>query len=323
MQRISDSAGFIRAAAIDHPENYQLLFDSDLSKVSFEEVVESKLSMISAMQAHATALLLDPVWAIGQTIATAVAPGVGIITGLEALYYTPGDSPMDFDLKPALRPNWTPAKLSLLGVDAAKLVVFYRHDFDDAAKAHAHDYVRRVAADCAALQLPLIVEPLWFPNPGEDLKNPTVAKLRTESVISAAGSFRKAGADIMKVEFPTLINTEDGKAQADAAVERMAEQIDGTWVLLSAGVTFEGFAEQLKVGIRHGCSGFMAGRAIWGDAIGRLPEAEKKRGERLACERLDKLAEIMASGATPSYPRVGIQQAAGLIGADWHKGFGE
>ena len=41
LQRISDADGFIRVAAIDHPENYLALFDSDLTKVTDEEVVVS------------------------------------------------------------------------------------------------------------------------------------------------------------------------------------------------------------------------------------------------------------------------------------------
>ena len=38
MSRITDDAGLIRTIAIDHPDNYLLLFDDDLTKVSFEEV---------------------------------------------------------------------------------------------------------------------------------------------------------------------------------------------------------------------------------------------------------------------------------------------
>jgi len=324
MQRISDADGFIRAAAIDHPENYQILFDTDLGRVGFEEVVDSKLSMIAAMAPHATALLLDPVWSVGQAVVTGALPGdVGLISGIEDLYYRPDDSPVGFDTTLRLKPGWSPAKLSLLGCDAAKLVVFYRADSDDATAAAVHDVVASVARDCATLQLPLVVEPLWYPRPGEDVQDPAVAARRTESVVAAAGSFRRAGADIMKMEFPTTLTTDAGRAGADAACERVSEAVEGPWVLLSAGVTFEGFADQLGYAARHGCSGFMAGRAIWGDGVGRRPEDERRRGERVAGERLDALAEILTAGAPRSWRPLPMGDAARAVGADWYRTFGE
>jgi hypothetical protein len=75
MARIADSAGRIRTIAIDHPDNYLLLFDPDLTKVSFEEVVESKLEMIAVLSRHATSVLADPVYCFGQSIVTGALPG--------------------------------------------------------------------------------------------------------------------------------------------------------------------------------------------------------------------------------------------------------
>ena len=98
MSRITDRAGLIRTIAIDHPDNYLLLFDDDLSKVSFEEVVESKLEMIAELSRHATSVLADPVYCFGQSIVTRALPGdVGVISGIEDLYYTPATSPVGFD----------------------------------------------------------------------------------------------------------------------------------------------------------------------------------------------------------------------------------
>jgi tagatose-1,6-bisphosphate aldolase len=324
MQRISDAEGFIRTAAIDHPENYQILFDQDLTKVSFDEVVESKLSMIAAMAPHATSLLLDPVWSLGQAVASAALPGsLGLISGLEDLYYRPDDSPVGFDTTLRLKPGWTPAKLSLVGCDAAKLVVFHRHDADDETAARVHGVVAGVAQECARLQLPLIVEPLWYPLSGEDPADPEVAQRRTESVIATAGSFRRAGADIMKVEFPTTLATPEGRAAADDACERLDAAVDGPWVLLTAGVTFDGFADQLRYAARHGSSGFMAGRAIWGDGVGRRSDEDRRRGEQVAADRLDALGEILAAGARRSWIPARRDEAAAVVGPKWYASYGD
>lgn len=324
MARISDTDGFIRVAAIDHPDTYLVLFDPDVSTVSFEEVVESKLELVEAMAPHATAMLLDPVWSIGQSVAGGALPrDVGLISGLEDLYYAPETSTVGFDTELRLKPDWSPATLAALGTDAAKLVVFTRHD-DPAERAeHLHAVVREVARECTALQLPLVVEPLWFPLPGESLSDPQVAQRRTESVIASARSFREAGADVMKVEFPVSLETAAGRSGADEACARLDDAVDGPWVLLSAGVTFDGFVDQLRVAARHGCLGFMAGRAIWGDSVGRHPAEVRAAGARLAAERLDELASVLAEhGST----RRALRPAPGLveeIGPRWYAGFGQ
>lgn len=319
LARIADSDGLIRAAAIDHPENYDLLFDSDLSKVSFDEVVESKLELIEAMAPHATALLLDPRASIGQAIATGAAPGnVGIISGLENLYYQPGTG--DFEPVLATKPGWEPAKLAALGVDAAKLVVWHRAGDTSPEDTEAKvAEVARIAADCHAHHLPLIVEPLWYAVGGESLDDAEVRAARTASVLESARLFKAAGADIMKVEFPVDLRRNPDSRDVDAAVATLAEACAGPWVLLSAGVTFEGFLDQLTVGARHGACGFMAGRAIWGDAVGRHPADTRARGARVAQERLDRLAEVLHAAPHRAWTPLPMSEAPSTIGPTWYR----
>ena len=96
-------------------------------------MVESKLEMIAELSQHATSVLADPVYCFGQSIVTGALPGdVGVISGIEDLYYTPATSPVGFDTELRLKEGWDPAKLSALGADAAKLVVFHREDGDAA-----------------------------------------------------------------------------------------------------------------------------------------------------------------------------------------------
>lgn len=320
--RISDAEGHIRTMAIDHPENYLALFDSDLDAVSFEEVVASKLEMIRRLAPHATSVLIDPVWSFGQSVAAAAVPGtVGIVSGIEDLYYRPATSPVGFDTTLRLKPDWDPAKLAALGADAAKLVVFHRHDLPEDEQEQQHAVVARAAAACHRVHLPLVVEPLWFPRPGEDMSDPAVQALRRQSVVSAAATFRADGADIMKMEFPVLDLTDrDAAAEACAAVDRA---VDGPWVLLSAGVTFEQFRTQLDIAADHGCCGFMAGRAIWGDAVGRLDAARRESGAELAARRLDDLAAVLDGRGAPAWTPIGSSDVAALIGPDWYRTFDE
>ncbi len=318
MSRLCDAGGHIRTMAIDHPENYLKLFDVDLDAVSFEEVVESKLDMVRVLSQHATSVLLDPIWSLGQSVAAGAVPGdVGIISGIEDLYYRP-DSAVGFDTELRLKPGWDPAVLATLGVDAAKLVVFHREDQDEALVAQQHAVVADAAAQCRAHQMPLVVEPLWFPVGGEDTSDPAVQAVRRSSVLASARSFRQVGADIMKVEFPVLDLTDlDAAHEACAALD---SAIDGPWVLLSAGVTYEGFRTQLDVAADHGCSGFMAGRAIWGDAVGRMDATARRAGADLAARRLDELAGVLEGRGAPAWTPVDQAEVASLIGPEWYRG---
>ncbi len=319
LARLADREGLIRAAAIDHPENYDLLFDDDLSKVTFEEVVESKLELVAAMAPHATALLLDPRASIGQAIATGAAPGsVGIISGLEHLSYQRDSG----DFLPVLstKPGWEPAKLAALGVDAAKLVVWHRAGDTGAAATEATvAEVARIAEDCHRHHLPLIVEPLWYALAGESLDDAQVRAARTASVLASAALFKAAGADIMKVEFPVDLRRNPSPTDVEAAVSALAQACAGPWVLLSAGVTFDGFLDQMRVAARHGACGFMAGRAIWGDAVGRKSAAERAHGARIAQSRLDQLAEVLHDAPHRSWQPIPFAEAATEVGPTWYR----
>lgn len=320
LSRLCDAEGHIRTMAIDHPQNYLTLFDDDLDAVSFEEVVESKLDMIRVLSQHATSVLIDPVWSFGQAIASGAVPGdVGIISGIEDLYYQP-DSAVGFDTELRLKPGWDPSVLATLGADAAKLVVFHREDQDAALVAQQHAVVVEAAARCHALQLPLVLEPLWFPVGEDDIRDPAVQAVRRSSVLAAAHSFRADGADIMKVEFPVLdLEDLDAAHEACAALD---ETIDGPWVLLSAGVTYEGFRTQVDVAADHGCSGFMAGRAIWGDAVGRMDASARRSAADLSARRLDELAALLEGRGAPAYTPVDQGEVTSLIGPDWYRNVG-
>lgn len=315
LQRISDGDGFVRVAAIDHPENYLALFDDDLSQVPFDEVVESKLELVAGMAAHCSAVLVDPVWSFGQGVLTGAVPGdVGLISGLERLYW----SESGFATPTEVREHWTVAALSRLGADAAKLVVFYRDELSDVAAAQ-HDLVRTIAAECDELEVPLVVEPLWYALPGEDAADPALARERVQATIRSAATFAELGADVMKVEFPGRVGSPEAEDAAAAACAALDAGIDVPWVLLSASATFEQFARQLRIAATAGACGFMAGRAIWGDGVGRHDAATRAAGVATAAERLDELAGVLREHGRGWRPSVSVAEAVELLPADWHE----
>ena len=315
LQRISDAAGYVRVAAIDHPENYLALFDEDVEAVGFEEVVESKLELIEGMAAHCTAVLVDPVWSFGQGVYTWAVPGsVGLISGLERLAY----SPAGFGTETVVRPAWTVDRLARLGADAAKLVVFYREERDEVS-AGQRDLVARLAAECDEAELPLVVEPLWYPLGDEDPSDPAVRAMRVEATVRSAGTFARLGADVMKVEFPGVVGTPEDEETAADACARLDAEVDGPWVLLSSSATFDQFEVQLRIAAAAGACGFMAGRAIWGDAVGRHDRDRRAQGVRTAAARLDRLADVLRAHGTGWGGRPTVAEAVKELPADWHE----
>ena len=318
LQRLCDSGGIVCAAAIDHPENYVALFDADVGSVPFDEVVRSKLDLAQALAEHASALLLDPVWSIGPAVATMALPrDVGLVTGLEALYYEPA-SAAGFDTTPAARETWRPTQLAALGVDGAKLVVFTREDEEPTRRDAALNLVADTATECHEHQLPLIVEPLWYPVEGESLKDRRTAETRRRSVVSTASAVSGTGADLLKLEFPSLPREE--RTVAEDACAELAEAATRPWVLLSAGVTFDQFAAQLDVATQHGCSGFMAGRAVWSDAVGRMSVERRDEGRVRAAERMRQLTAIARTGRALLRP-LSVDDACEEFSPGWHEGF--
>jgi len=289
LTRLADADGFFCVAALDHPENYLALFDADISRVSAHEVVESKLELLAAMNRECTAVLVDPVWSFGQGVLSgAIPPYVGLISGLEQLAY----SPAGFGTETVVRENWTVGTLARLGADAAKLVVFYREELADVT-ASQHELVRHLAAECAQHQVPLVVEPLWYPLDGESPDDPAVRAARVDATVRSAAVFAELGADVMKVERDPEAKGAADRERAAEACRRLDAGVDVPWVLLSASATYEQFRDQLGVAAAAGACGFMAGRAIWGDGVGRFDEARRAEGARTAAARLRELRDVL------------------------------
>jgi len=313
LSRLATPDGFFCIAAIDHPENYLELFDADIDNVSDETVVRSKLELVGELSRHASALLLDPMWSLGQAVATRALPGsVGLIAPIEYLRYRPGGWGLDTEL----RSEWTPAKIAALGADAVKLFLFYRAERDEAVAAQ-RKLVADLVSSCRAAHLPLVVEPIWYPVDGEDPADAAVQRQRSTAIVAAAAEFALLGADILKVQFPGSVATAEARASASAAACELDAGLDVPWVLLSEGAGFDDFAVQMDITARAGASGYIAGRAIWGDAVGYRPDAERAAAVARAGERLDELNRIVRAHGRPWAPPVGVDAVATGMPTSW------
>jgi tagatose-1,6-bisphosphate aldolase len=319
LTRLATTDGFLCIAAMDHPENYLALFDKDVSRVPHDTVVRSKMELAGELARHASGLLLDPVWSLGQAIATRTLPGtVGVLAPIEKLTYTGGG----FALETELRPRWTPEKIAKLGADGVKLYLSYRADLAEIA-AQQRKLVADLVSTCRTLQLPLVVEPIWYPLPGEDPTDPAVRRQRADGIVAAAAEFGLLGVDVLKVQFPGSVSSEAERVSAAAAARDLDAGLSVPWVLLSEGAGFDDFAVQMEIGARAGASGYIAGRAVWADGVGNLPENERRRGLTRAGERLDTLTAIVRAHGRPWREAMPVDAAATTIPPNWYEAFGE
>jgi sulfofructosephosphate aldolase len=91
----------------------------------------------------------------------------------------------------------------------------------------------------------------------------------------------------------------DGVGPAKAitdACEEITGLLSCPWVVLSSGVTIEAFPAAVEAACQGGASGFLAGRAVWRDALGDDPARLLR--ER-SVPRLVELASIVDREARP------------------------
>src|SRR5258705_3370415 len=181
--------------------------------------------------------------------------------------------------KTRFRENWSVKQMKLLGIDVCKLLWFYRPNSEVAE--HQREVVRSLVRECAELSLPLVVEPIWFPLEGEDPKSDAWKQRRVRGIVESAHEANSFGVDILKVEFPGYVETEEGRAKALEDCKQLDAGVNVPWMLLSAGVGYEAFKTQVGIACHAGGSGFMAGGPTPPDAASTH---DPKKNEKAAKE---------------------------------------
>ncbi|HUA78591.1 MAG TPA: tagatose 1,6-diphosphate aldolase, partial [Acetobacteraceae bacterium] len=287
-QRVTTPDGFFLICALDHLSDFQALLDPDPAKVDHRRTVAGKIELIRALAPEVSAFLLDAEFGLAQAIASRALPGnVGLMASIEN---------EDYQIPPGarrtrLREGWSVWQAKMIGADVLKLLWFFRPDSDTAD--HQRDVVRRLVDQCASLSLPLVVEPIWYPLPGEDRSSAAWRSRRVDGIIESAAEAAALGTDMLKVEFPGEVGSENERSAALAACKRLDSGIRGLpWVILSAGVGYDAFREQVRIASLAGASGFLAGRSIWRDAAATHEPGQRRIATAEAAARLRELAAI-------------------------------
>ena len=256
----------------------------------YAHLAQVKREVSGVLSAAASAVLLDPIY--GLPAAMSMSGRAGLLLALEKSGYR-GDSSYR---QSELLPGWTAAKIRSVGANAVKLMVYYNPQRESLA-AETERFIVEVVRDCHRLDLPVFLEPMSYSARGDVPKNSAeFARERPEIVIETARRLSQTGADALKLEFPVDIEYEDDWR---TACLRLSQACAVPWVLLSAGVDFEQFKPQLQIACECGASGFLAGRAIWKEAVGMSTAARAAFLRDTALERLRQLLDIAERDARP------------------------
>ena len=277
---LTNDRGRFGVFAIDHRDSLRAFVrPDDPDSLTAQEITDLKDQMVRAIAPDATGVMLEPEYSIPQLVDSGAKPAdIGFTAALEAQGYLgdPEKGPTE------LLDGWSVEQAKASGASCAKLLLPYR---PDRALAEAQERVgREVVAECNRVGIPVVLEPLFY-----QLDDPST---RPELVIETARRFTAIGPDLLKLPFPVDPSDPDEDHWLTAC-RTISEIATMPWVLLSGGGSFETYLKQVEISVSAGGSGFMVGRALWGEAA--LAPAEERAGllEDLVKPRMRRLRELI------------------------------
>ena len=318
LQQIANPDGIFTMCAMDHRGSLRSMIDEEKpEKVNYEEMVERKLELCSSLAKHASAVLLDPMFGAAQCISHGVLPSsTGLLVSIEASGYGGGK---EYRITKLLD-RWNVEKIKRMGASAAKILVYYRPDLEELA-SKLLNMLDMLAMECIKYDFPFLVEPLSYPI-GNERDNPEqLAATKEQLVLKTARDITALAIDVLKAEFPADLRYKKDKPELVDLCHQLDISSQVPWVVLSAGIDFELFCQQVEIACQGGASGFLGGRAVWQEAM--YMDDAKERGHFLSTvgvDRLKRLNEIASKYAVPWYKKLGLtSRELAYTSGEWYQ----
>ena len=283
MRRMADRDGLFRMVAVDQrpPIKNPIAAHLGTDTAPYDEVARVKAELIEALGPTASAMLLDPHYAVPRGLRF-LSPEKGLVLTLEdSVFHESKEGRLSSEID-----AWSVEKIKRIGADAVKVLAWYRPDASDAVRTKQRDFVRRTGEACERYDIPFLLELLVYPFEGGDrTANYHDGKaIRADHVLASVEEFAKSdyAVDVFKLESPLLGEDvpepdAEGAEHARGLFDQLGHLANRPWVMLSAGVGQEAFRRVLAYAYRAGASGYLAGRAIWSDAFARYPDWQAMR----------------------------------------------
>ena len=277
LQQIKTSGDRFAVIAADHGQPLVDMLDGLGVSSAPEEQRAFKSDLVATVGREASAVLLDPDVSLPDIVDHGVLPrDVGLLVRIEADGHEMEDGLRRSQLIPGLGADGARSR----GATAAKVMAFVRADRED-LDGYTAGMVRTALEDCRRADLLCVMELMTYRLDDESPEE--FAARKEDLVVDGAVFLQGCGTKVLKLEYPG----------SESGCRRVTDAIDVPWAVLSAGVDHEAFCEQLRASMAGGADGFIAGRSLWKEAVGR-PAAERRQFlDGVARRRMEDLLAIV------------------------------
>lgn len=265
--------------------------------VADDRLTDFKLAVARALGPYASALLIDRDYGYHQLMAAGTLPATcAPILAVDVLDQQPGAAVEDTGLDE----DADVAAAAAEGTRGLKLLVIWRRDGRrDERTALAHRFTEL----CRSAGLASVLEPVARPTAEEAAAG--TFRLN-DAIVEAARELAPSRPSVYKCQVP-----DGGRgtlAHLAAQAERIDAVVDVPWVVLSQGVAAADFPRAVAAACRGGASGFLAGRALWTDALAAPDRDAALRGP--CADRLRLLGEIVEAHGRPWWDAPAAKESA-------------
>lgn len=259
--------GKILMMALDHRGTFKKLINpANPDEVNDSEVIEVKQKMLNAIASLSSGILLDSQFGL-KAYTNKSKP---YLLCIEKTGYS------DVFGEKVTKLEYSVKNLKEYGASGVKLLLYFNPYAESSMKQI--NTALDVLTDCQKEKMPLFLEIVTYPLPNTNVHKP-------ELVLDSVNMFLEHGvnADVYKLEYP-------GDPAACLEITRLLKHIP--WILLTKGDNYDKFKTELKIAIRNGASGFLAGRSLWQD-FNKLPKEQwEEYFQTVAKERFQEIVNI-------------------------------
>jgi sulfofructosephosphate aldolase len=284
LERLQTPAGRYAMLALDQRESLRAMYSltAEGEFAGDDELRDFKTLGSAVLSPFATAVLLDRPFGLGSARPPGISPECGLIVAVDILHQAPGQAITHVSFDHLV----TPELLATVGADAIKVLVLWRRN---AGKKERAELVGRAIELAREAGVACLVEGIVRPDEPDGVwSHPSE---RHDAILNCAAELIEFDPDIYKAEVPGYIEGDVGGVSAQSA--ELTSIVGRDWVVLSNGVKRDEFAAAVSEALRGGASGFLAGRAIWADAVAERDIAAALRDRSI--DRLKRLREIVDS----------------------------
>lgn len=222
--------------AFDHRSSFVKLLTGNETKPTLEEIIEVKKDILQALVPYISGTLIDEDY--GLPALKSIDSVVPYLLPLEKTGYTDKEGERITEILE------TPQQLIEKGAQGAKLLLYTNHHL------LSWGVQMKTAKDqaflCKQVGMPFFLEFVLY----------TVGDIKPGTVFETTQRAIQDGVtcDVWKLPYP-------GSKEECEKITALVGNIP--WIVLTGGTTFEEFNIQYHIAKDAGCSGFLAGRALW------------------------------------------------------------